>query len=79
MPAMAAQQTDEHLLGGRLTGAAGAQKAEDLATPNREVHAAHRRRGGLWVGKGQPFDPDDLGHQASGRVSLRDFHESLPY
>jgi hypothetical protein len=46
---MAAQQTDEHLLGGRLAGAAGAQKPEDLATPNREVHAAHRRRARLRI------------------------------
>ncbi len=42
LTAVSAEQADEEFLRRGLPGAAGAEEAEDLATTDGEVHAAHR-------------------------------------
>ena len=51
----AAQEANQHLLGGAFAGAARAQEAEDFALFDGEVDAAYGF-GALWIGIDQVFD-----------------------
>ena len=75
---MAAQQSDQELLGGGFAGAARAEEPEDLAAADGEVHTAHGRLGGLRIGEGEPADADHLGHDVRRYGCRRDgLHASL--